>query len=317
VLLGSGIACLIAFVVIERRAANPMFRLPLLRIRAFSFGTASTFLSSISRGGLMFILIIWLQGVWLPRHGYDFAETPLRAGIYMLPLTGGVLVAGPLSGYLSDRFGARWFASSGMALTAVSFLLLTLLPTNFSYLPFALVLAFAGMSMGLFAAPNRAAVMNSLPANERGAGGGMNQTLQNSAQVLSVGIFFSLMIAGIASSLPHTLTAGLEANGVAHATAIRIGTTPPVEVLFAAFLGYDPIRQLAGPHVLGALSVHTRAVLTGRQFFPTLIAAPFRDGLHAAFAFAIVACLLAAGFSLMRGGRYHYVEQPEPVPEPA
>jgi hypothetical protein len=171
--------------------------------------------------------------------------------------------------------------------------------------------------MGLFAAPNRAAVMNSLPPGERGAGGGMNQTLQNSAQVLSVGIFFSLMIAGIASTLPHTLTVGLESNGVAHAAAIKVGATPPVEILFAAFLGYDPIRQLAGAHVLSALSLHTQAVLTGRSFFPALIAPAFKDGLHAAFAFAIVACLVAAVFSMMRGGRYHYAERPEAVPDRA
>ena len=204
-LLGSGLACLVAFWIIERRTRDPMFNLGLLRIRAFSFGTLSTFLAAVARGGLMFMLIIWLQGIWLPQHGYSFTETPLWAGIYMLPLTAGMLISGPTSGYLSDRFGARPFATGGMLGAALSFVLLVLLPTDFSYPVFAVILFFNGVSMGLFASPNRAAVMNSLPPGDRGAGGGMNQTFQNSAQVLSVGIFFSLMIAGLASSLPHTL----------------------------------------------------------------------------------------------------------------
>jgi MFS family permease len=311
-LLGSGLAFLVAFVVIERRAKDPMFRLPLLRIRAFTFGTLSTFLAAIARGGLMFMLIIWLQGIWLPLHGYSFTDTPLWAGIYMLPLTIGMLISGPTSGYLSDRFGARGFATGGMLATALSFALLALLPTDFAYAAFAAILFMTGASMGLFASPNRAAVMNSLPPGDRGAGGGMNQTFQNSAQVLSVGIFFSLMIAGLASSLPHTLSSGLVAHGVDPASAAQIGHTPPVSVLFAAFLGYNPIEHLAGPHVLGALSAHSQAIITGRGFFPELISGPFRTGLHEAFAFAILACLVAAGASAMRGGRYHHEEIPPP-----
>ena len=311
-LLGSGLACLVAFVFIERRAKDPMFRLPLLRIRAFTFGTLSTFLAAIARGGLMFMLIIWLQGIWLPLHGYSFTDTPLWAGIYMLPLTIGMLISGPTSGYLSDRFGARGFATGGMLATALSFALLALLPTDFAYPAFAAILFLTGASMGLFASPNRAAVMNSLPPGDRGAGGGMNQTFQNSAQVLSVGIFFSLMIAGLASSLPHTLSSGLVGHGVDPASAAQIGHTPPVSVLFAAFLGYNPIEHLAGPHVLGALSAHSQAIITGRGFFPELISGPFRTGLHEAFAFAILACLIAAAASAMRGGRYHHEEIPPP-----
>ena len=311
-LLVSGLACLVAFVFIERRAKDPMFRLPLLRIRAFTFGTLSTFLAAIARGGLMFMLIIWLQGIWLPLHGYSFTDTPLWAGIYMLPLTIGMLISGPTSGYLSDRFGARGFATGGMLATALSFALLALLPTDFAYPAFAAILFLTGASMGLFASPNRAAVMNSLPPGDRGAGGGMNQTFQNSAQVLSVGIFFSLMIAGLASSLPHTLSSGLVAHGVDPASAAQIGHTPPVSVLFAAFLGYNPIEHLAGPHVLGALSAHSQAIITGRGFFPELISGPFRTGLHEAFAFAIFACLIAAAASAMRGGRYHHEEIPPP-----
>ncbi|HWF36433.1 MAG TPA: MFS transporter [Solirubrobacteraceae bacterium] len=305
VLLSAGAASLLAFALIERRVANPMFSLPLFRIRAFTFGTLSTFLSAVARGGLMFILIIWLQGIWLPQHGYDFVQTPLWAGIYMLPLILGMLLAGPTSGYLSDRFGARWFATGGMLGAALSFVLLTLLPINFPYALFALVLFLNGVSMGLFASPNRAAVMNSLPPGDRGAGGGMNQTFQNSAQVLSVGIFFTLMVLGLASTLPHTLASGLQAHGVPAATAQHVAHLPPVSILFAAFLGYNPMQHLIGPTVLHHLSAHSQAVLTGRAFFPHLISAPFRTGLHEAFAFAVVACLVAAAASLMRGGMSH------------
>ncbi|HET9074041.1 MAG TPA: MFS transporter [Solirubrobacteraceae bacterium] len=303
-LLGGGLLSLVAFLVIESRHPDPMFRLRLLRIRAFSFGTLSTFLAGVARGGLMFMLIIWLQGIWLPEHGVAFTSTPLLAGLYMLPLTVGMLMSGPTFGYLSDRYGARLFATLGMVFTALCFLGLWLLPTNFNYLVFAGILLVMGVSFGMFASPNRAAVINSLPTADRGAGSGMNQTFQNSAQVLSVGVFFSLMIIGLAGSLPHTLSAGLHAHGVALSRAQAIGRTPPVSVLFAAFLGYNPIQQLVGHHVLTGLSLHSQAVLTGRGFFPALISAPFRAGLHVAFGFAIVACLVAAVASLSRGGVY-------------
>src|SRR5256714_2991741 len=227
-LFAAGIACLVAFVIVERRVPDPMFRLPLFRIRAFTFGTLSTFLSAVARGGLMFMLIIWLQGIWLPEHGYAFADTPLWAGIYILPLTFGMLITGPLSGYLSDRFGARPFASGGMIGAAISFALLLLLPTDFQYPAFALILLLNGISMGMFASPNRAGVMNSLPRGDRGAGGGMNQTFQNSAQVISIGIFFTLMIIGLSATLPHAMTTGLVAHGVPPAAAGHAAGPPPV-----------------------------------------------------------------------------------------
>jgi MFS family permease len=303
-LLACGVASLAAFVAIERRVTDPMFRLPLFKIRAFTFGTLSTFLSAVARGGLMFMLIIWLQGIWLPQHGYDFNQTPLYAGIYMLPLTIGMLIAGPTSGYLSDRFGARGFATGGMVSAAVSFVLLALLPTDFPYPLFGAILCLNGVSMGMFASPNRAAVMNSLPPGDRGAGGGMNQTFQNSAQVLSVGVFFTLMILGLAANLPHAMASGLEAHGVPAAAAQHAAHLPPVSILFAAFLGYNPIQHLLGNSVLIHLPAHTQAVLAGRSFFPQLISDPFRSGLHEAFAFAIIACLVAAIASWSRGERY-------------
>ncbi len=301
-LLAAAVVSFVVFAIAEQRVTDPMFRLPLFRIRAFTFGTLSTFLSAVARGGLMFMLIIWLQGIWLPEHGYSFERTPLWAGIYMLPLTVGMLVAGPTSGYLSDRFGARPFATAGMVAAAVSFGLLMLLPTDFRYPEFALILGLTGISMGMFASPNRAGVMNSLPAGDRGAGGGMNQTFQNSAQVLSIGIFFTLMIVGLAATLPDTLLGGLQAHGISHATAEHLAHLPPVSILFAAFLGYNPIQHLLGPAALHALPAHDQAALIGPSFFPNLISGPFQDGLHAAFAFAIVACLVAAAASLMRGG---------------
>jgi MFS family permease len=305
-LLGVGVAGLASFVFVESRVKDPMFRLGLLRIRAYSFGTLSTFLSAIARGGLMFMLIIWLQGLWLPEHGYDFTSTPLWAGIYMLPLTAGMMIAGPISGYLSDRFGARGFATGGMLATAAGFAGLLALPVDFAYPAFAALLFLIGSSMGMFASPNRAAVMNSLPPGERGAGGAMNQTFQNSAQVMSIGIFFTLMIVGLASSLPATMSSGLQANGVAPGVAQHVAHLPPVSFLFAAFLGYNPIQQLIGPHALATLSAGHRATITGPTFFPHLISGPFQSGLHEAFVFAIVACLVAAAASLMRGGRYEH-----------
>jgi MFS family permease len=308
-LLGTGIAFLIAFVFVERRVADPMFRLPLFRIRAFTFGTLSTFLSAVARGGMMFMLIIWLQGIWLPLHGYDFAQTPLYAGLYMLPLTVGMLSTGPVSGYLSDRFGARPFASGGMIGAAISFIALALLPINFPYWLFALVIGLNGISMGMFAPPNRAGVMNSLPRGDRGAGGGMNQTFQNSAQVVSIGLFFTLMVIGLSSTLPSAMAGGLEAHGVAPAAAEHAAHLPPISILFAAFLGYNPIQHILGAHALQALPAAQHALLTGRSFFPRLIMGPFRNGLREAFGFATIMCLLAAPASLMRGGRYYDAER--------
>ncbi len=314
--IAGGLSLLVLFVWIERQVAEPMFRLELFRIRAFTAGNLATLLSATGRGGLQFILIIWLQGIWLPEHGYDFAQTPLWAGIYMLPLIAGFLLAGPLSGYLSDRFGARPFATGGMLLAAVSFGLLMLLPVDFSYPSFALVLLLNGIGMGLFSSPNRAGVMNSLPPSQRGVGGGMNATFQNAASVLSIGLFFSLMIVGLAAALPATLEHGLVAHGVPVSQAQRVAALPPVASLFAAFLGYDPVAKLLGPHTLHALPAAQARVLTGRAFFPHLIEGPFQTALTYAFVFAIAACLVAAVASLLRGGKYHWQEGERDVADP-
>ena len=306
-LLG-GLALLLVFCVIETHVDDPMFHLDLFRVRAFAAGNLAALLAAMGRGGLQFILIIWLQGIWLPEHGYAFSQTPLWAGIYMLPLIAGFLVAGPASGWLSDRFGARPFATGGMVLAALSFLLLIVLPVDFSYAWFALILLLNGIGMGLFASPNSAGVMNSLPPSQRGAGAGMLATFMNSASVLSIGVFFTLMIIGLAGGLPHALDSGLVAHGVPAADAQRVSTLPPVATLFASFLGYNPMQTLLGPHVLGSLPASQAHELTGRSFFPQLISGPFHSALVYAFVFAAVACLVAAVASLMRGGKYHHVE---------
>jgi len=317
-LIIGGLAVLAIFCVIETRVAEPMFRLALFRIRPFTAGNMASLLASLGRGGLMFILIIWLQGIYLPIHGYSFSNTPLWAGIAMLPLTVGFLIAGPLSGWLSDRYGARPFSTGGMIVAAASFVLLQLLPVDFVYWQFAGILLLNGIGMGLFASPNRAAIMNSLPPDRRGVGAGMSATFQNSAMVLSIGVFFTLIILGLASALPSALSHGLIAQGVPRADAARVAALPPVSIMFAALLGYNPIRTLLGP-ALSKLPAGHAAYLTGHSFFPSLISGPFQHGLDIAFDFAIAACLIAAVASLLRGGRYvHELDNAtaEPATEP-
>jgi MFS family permease len=277
--IAGGIGMLGAFCAVEARTAHPMFNMSLFRIRAFSAGNLANLLAGLGRGGLMFILIIWLQGIYLPQHGYSFS---------------------------------RSFTTGGMIITAVSFLLLDLLPVNFAYWQFALILLLAGTGQGLFSAPNRAAIMNSLPPERRGAGSGMTATFQNSATVLSIGIFFTLIILGLAATLASALSHGLTAQGVPPASAARVASLPPVSVLFAALLGYNPVSTLLGP-ALAHLPAARVAYLTGRSFFPSLISSAFGHGLAAAFDFAIAACLIAAAASLLRGGKYAYGDSPVPA----
>jgi MFS family permease len=298
-----GIAVLVVFGVVETKVAEPLFRLSLFRIRAFFWGNLANLMLALGRGGMQFMLIIWLQGIWLPLHGYSFSQTPLWAGIYLVPLTIGFLLSAPLSGILSDRFGAKAFTTGGALLTALTFFLLLFLPVNFSYSVFALIIAFNGFGSGLFASPNRAEMMNAVPADQRGAAGGMIATFMNTAFVLSIGVFFSLMVAGLSSKLPGTLSSGLSAQGIPAAAAHTISHLPPIGVLFAAFLGYNPMAQLLGPHLLANLPAGHAIYVTGRQFFPHLITGPFHDGLGVAFAFAIAASLIAAVASLLTGRR--------------
>jgi MFS family permease len=300
-LLG-GAAVLVVFGIVETKIAEPMFQMGLFRIRAFAAGNAASLMGSIARGGLQFMLVIWLAGIWLPLHGYDFTVTPLWAGIYMLPLTAGFLVAGPISGYLSDRYGSRIFATSGLLLAACGFTGLLLLPVNFPYWAFALLILCNGLGSGLFASPNTSSIMGSVPPWHRGAASGMRSVFQNSGMSLSIGIFFSLMIAGLANTLPRTLSAGLRAQGVSAAVAAHIAALPPVSTLFSALLGYNPVASMLAPSgTLARLPARNAAVLTGRQFFPHLIASPFHHGLVIVFTAAIAMSLLGAVVSLLRG----------------
>jgi MFS family permease len=309
-----GTALLIVFCVFETKIAEPMFQMSLFKIRAFAAGNLASLLGAIARGGLQFMLVIWLAGIWLPLHGYDFAVTPLWAGIYLLPLTAGFLIAGPISGILSDRYGPRPFATAGLLVAAGCFTGLMLLPVDFSFWVFALLIFGNGVGSGLFAAPNTSAIMSAVPARHRGSASGMRSTFQNSGMSLSIGIFFSLMIAGLASTLPRTLTSGLTAQGVPLSVATQVSHLPPVSTLFAALLGYNPVQNLLAPSgVLKHLPAHNVAVLTGKRFFPNLISAPFHHGLIIVFTAAAIMAVTGALVSLLRGKQFYYDEAGVPV----
>jgi MFS family permease len=316
--LVTGVVLLIAFGILETKIPEPMFRMSLFKIRAFAAGNAASLLGSIARGGLQFMLVIWLAGIWLPLHGYSFATTPLWAGIYMLPLTTGFLLAGPVSGWLSDRYGPRLFATTGLLVAACAFVGLMLLPVQFPYWAFALIIFCNGIGSGLFASPNTSAIMSSVPARHRGVASGMRSTFQNSGMSLSIGIFFSLMVVGLAATLPKSLTAGLHAQGVPLSVASHVGHLPPVSTVFAALLGYNPVQHLLqGTGVLSTLSPHQVAVLTGNQFFPHLISAPFHHGLIIVFSAAAAMSLIGAAVSMLRGAQFYWEDKPVEVPVPA
>jgi MFS family permease len=303
--LAAGVAVLALFAWIETRVDDPMFHLGLFRIRAFLGAGLANLLSNMGRGGLQFMLILWLQGIWLPLHGYSFASTPLWSGIYLVPMSIGYLLAGPMSGRLSDRFGQKWFSTVGMLGTAATFLLLLLLPTDFAYSGFALIVGANGLFTGLFSAPNSTTIMNAVPADQRGAASGMRATFMNSGFVLSISIFFSLMIVGLAARLPAAMSSGLLAQGVPAAVAHKVASLPPVGTLFAAFLGYNPMGTLLGPHVLTHIGHARAAVVTGNRFFPSLISGPFHSGLVVAFTASAALCALAGIASWWAGDDKH------------
>jgi MFS family permease len=306
--LAAGVLLLAAFAWIETRVPDPMFHLELFKIRAFSAGNLSNFLGSLARGGLQFMLIIWLQGIWLPLHGYSYADTPLWAGIYTMPMMAGFMLTGPLAGWLSDRFGARVFATAGMGITAVGFILLTLLPGDFNRWVFFALLLLMGVGMGLFAAPNTTSIMNAVPPQARGAASGMRGTFQNAGMMVSMAFFFSILTAGLAANLPRVMYAGLTANGLPAALSRGISHLPPIGVLFAAFLGFNPMRSLVPSAVAQHLSAHTQGVLFGTTFFPHLIMPAFLSGLQDAFYVSAVLALIAALASLVSGRRYIHQE---------
>jgi MFS family permease len=303
-----GIVLLVGFVFFELRVKQPLFNIRLFKIRAFAFGNLAGLVASIGRGGLQFMLIIWLQGIWLPLHGYSYTSTPFWAGIYLLPLTVGFLVSGPISGTLSDRFGQRLFATIGLMLVGVTFIALLFIPVNFNYWEFSILTFLNGIGSGMFAAPNRTSIMNSVPASQRGAASGMTGSFQNAGNSLSIGIFFSLMIAGLATTLPNALLKGLTAHGVSHLAAQGAANLPPVGSLFAAFLGYNPVASLLGPKVLAAISPANAATLTGKGFFPELISSPFHSGLIIVFVTAAILSVVGAIASVAAGAKYLHVD---------
>jgi len=309
--LGAGVVLLIAFCVTETRIREPMFTLSLFRIRAFAAGNLAALLIAIARGGMQFMLIIWLQGIWLPLRGYAYESTPLWAGIFMLPLTVGFLLGGPTSGYLSDRFGARLFATTGLLLVAAALVGLLMLPVDFPYPVFAGLLLLSGLGQGMFSAPNTSAIMGSVAPEQRGVASGMRSTFQNSGTALSIGLFFSLMITGLATSLPSALGSGLRAQGVSAAAADQVADLPPVSTLFATFLGENPIGKLLGPSgVLDTLPAHNAQILTGTRFFPQLVSGPFHDGLVTVFSLAAAMAIVGALASALRG-RHQRIEPPK------
>jgi MFS family permease len=308
-MMAGGLVLLAAFAVIETRVKDPMFRLSLFRIRAFAFGNLAQFLGSIGRGGLMFMLMIWFQGIWLPQHGYSFSDTPLWAGIYMIPFTLGFVVAGPISGMLSDRYGARPFATGGMLLAAVTYALMMTFPANFSYWPFGAVMFVSGISGGLFASPNTSSIMNSVPARHRGAASGMRVTFASTGMPLSMGLFFTLLVAGLNAKVPAAMLKGLVANGVQAHAAAALAHVPPLGYVFAAFLGYNPLKTLLGPSVLSHLSAAQAAHLTSRAFFPQLIGPAFVSSLAIILTVAVVMSLVAAIASAFRGAKFVHVDE--------
>ncbi|MDA8101914.1 MAG: MFS transporter [Nitrospiraceae bacterium] len=311
----AGIVVLIAFVFIETKVPDPMFRLSLFRNRAFAAGNIAQFLASIGRGGMQFMLIIWFQGIWLPQHGYDYTSTPLWSGIYVLPLMIGMVAAGPIAGKLSDRYGARPFATTGMLITAATYLIMMTVPPNFSYPPFALLIFANGVGMGLFVSPNTASIMNSVPARERGAASGMRVTFGNSGMPLSMGLFFTLMVFGLNATVPGSMYKGLVAHSVPATVAAQLSHLPPLGYLFAAFLGYNPLQQLLGPKLLASLPAHQAQILTGRSFFPSLISDPFKHGLVLILAFAAAMSVIAAVASLLRGSKFIHAEAGSTIPQ--
>jgi EmrB/QacA subfamily drug resistance transporter len=310
-LIGGALA-LVAFVYVEQHVAEPMFRLELFKIRMFTAGNIAGFLASLARGGLNLMIIIWLQGIWLPLHGYSFEDTPLWAGIYMLPLTVGFLLMGPLSGYLSDRFGARAFSTAGMLVTAAGFGGLLMVPTNFAYPAFALAILIIGMGMGMFVAPNTTAIMNSVPPEHRGASSGMRATFQNTANTISITWIFTMVTIGLAAHLPTALFQGLTQAGIPASVARQVANLPPTGALFAAFLGYNPMKTLIPAAALQSLPAASQALLLGKSFFPNLIAGPFDFGLRIAFSISVALAVIAAIASLLRGKRYIHGQEPEP-----
>ena len=304
--LAGGGVLLAAFPYIETKVKNPMFKLSLFKDRMFSAGNFAGFLSSMGRGGVQIMLIILLQGIWLPLHGYSYSSTPFWSGVFIIPMMLGFVVMGPLSGRISDRHGARGLATLGMVITSGSFILLAGLPYNFVYWEFAVILFVMGIGGGLFASPNTVSIMNAAPPEDRGAASGMRATLQNVGQTASTAIFFTIMLAALSGTLPSALSTAAAGAG-APQLAAAFTSIPPTSALFAAFLGYNPVKSILQNPMLAqqasSLPASVTTNLTGLHFFPTAIAPAFMTSLQAAFYIAAALSMVAAVASALRGRR--------------
>jgi MFS family permease len=308
----SGFALLVAFPFIEMRVTDPMFRLGLFRNRMFSAANLAGLLASVGRGGVQIMLIILLQGIWLPLHGISYQTTPFWAGVYMLPMIIGFSVMGPISGYFSDRYGARLFATLAMLITASTFIALSFLPPDFDYPTFAAIIFVMGIGGGLFAAPNIVSIMNAVPREDRGAASGMRATIQNTGQTLSLAIFFTVIISGLSSSLPNALSSAMVSAGVPK-LAGAFSSISPTSALFSAFLGYNPMQSiLTIPSLSSVVSQIPPATLTfleGQTFFPNAIAPAFVSSLDLSFYIGAALSVAGAVASLLRGSVYIHEEQ--------
>ncbi len=301
-----GIVLLFAFVFVETRARDPLFNLKLFKIRQFTVGSVAQFVVSITYGGLQLIFIIWLQGVWLPLHGYTFEQTPLWSAIYLIPLLVGYMIFGVTSGALTHRLSPRAVTTGAMLVLTGAFLVLQTFPANFNYTPFAVVLFVIGACFGTFSAPNTTSIMNSLPPQYRGVGSGMRSTFQFAGNPLSLSVYFTVMILALSASLPGAIHSGLVSAGIPEATATQVAGLPPTGALFAVFLGYNPMQTLLPPAVIGQLSPAAQANLLGTSFFPGIISGSFIGALHEVFLFSAVLVFVAAILSALRGKRFIY-----------
>lgn len=302
----SGVLLLIAFIFLELKSKDPMFNLKLFKEKSFSLSMLSSFLAGGARWGLEFIIIIWLQGIWLPLHGVDFTKTPFVAALYLLPLTVAFLVLGPIAGKLSDKYGPTIIATGGMMINFFAFLLLSTFPVNFNAWYFIAVTTMMGIGQGMFLSPNAASIMNSLPADQRGAGAGMRTTFGYMSMMFSMIIFFTLLTTGLAATLPHAIYTGLVAQGINATAALAASHIPPTSALFAAFLGYNPLKTLLPSKLLSNMSAQQLSTITGTNFFPNLIAPSFTEGLKIVLYVAAALSLIAAIASALRGKRDLY-----------
>jgi EmrB/QacA subfamily drug resistance transporter len=299
--LAAGVILLAAFVVVETRVRYPLFDLQLFRIRDFLFGNLAAFLFSLARGGLQFMFIIWLQGIWLPMHGVNYADTPLLAGIYTMPLMLGFVVFGPLGGWLSDRYGSRVLATGGILVAGGAAALLMTLQANFDLGLFAAYLALMGAGMGFFSAPNTSQIMGSVPADQRGAAAGMRTMILNAGMTASQAIFFTIVIASLSKNLGPALLAGAGQAGLPPDLAQRVASLPPGAAIFAAMLGYDPVSHLIPASLLATLPPGIAARVTDPHFFAGLLAQPFVTGIRVALLACVAMAVLAGVASALRG----------------